>query len=172
LVLSDTVVFRTLEGFKLPGLQFRLFGKPIHFAPPDGWKYSGDAKTLDLSQPAPGTAKARLTLLGRKPVDATLAIPVTELRGIALSTVKGFAGGEIEPEEITMVPEPYSIGLHSTVEFQYSFARSGSRFMASVALTALTQTDILAVIIVAKTVEFPAVRDEMIGAMNRWIELE
>jgi hypothetical protein len=58
------------------------------------------------------------------------------------------------------------------VEFQYSFARSGSRFMASVALTALTQTDILAVIIVAKTVEIPAVRDEMIGAMNRWIELE
>jgi hypothetical protein len=154
---------RDLEGFKIPIVHFTDAGKKIIFQPPAKWTISGGGATLSLYPAATTDAMMQLRVRPFKP------LPQGETEDLEKWCRAQLPQDALQPKlEGEVVQNVFMLDSRSSRQFTYSYASQGRRFTTSVTVVDWSPTERLAVLVTARSTDFPGISSAAMGSMFSW----
>ncbi len=161
--LTPTHGFRDLEGFRIPVVYFRDGARKVTYQPPTDWQISGGGTSFQLFPPGRDGAAVQF----RKD---TLPIKgdVAEAGDIAQWFRDQLPPQATDVERIGESSGQFTLGPQPSRAVRFSYALSGHRYVAEVAVVDLDEKERLAVIVTALQADFKAVHEETVASLFHW----
>lgn len=155
--------FRELEGVRIPVVYFKDGARTVTYQPPTNWQISGGGESLQLFPPSRDGAAVRLRT-------ETLPDGVPETAG---KDSEAWMRGLLPPNasDVERVGESagaFTLGPQPSRAVRFSYALSGYRYLAEVAVVDLDDKERLTVLVTARQADFRAVHEEAVASLFRW----
>lgn len=155
--------FRDLEGVRIPVVYFKDGTRRVTYQPPTNWQISGGGESIQLFPPARDGAAVRLRKDTRPDAEPETAGENSEawMRALLPPTASDI-------ERIGESAGAFTLGPQPSRAVRFSYALSGHRYLAEVAVVNLDDKERLTVIVTARQADFQAVHEEAVASMFRW----
>jgi hypothetical protein len=165
--LSPQLSHYELEGIKFPQLAFKDGTKKVTYAPPRGWRYSGNATKLTLQPPDIAQAEATIT---KVPLRQPSTMSDEGMKALVAEALNLVHGGSTEVTVVAQEKNAFPADGRETFLVTVTYALYGENYARSY-LFLNRETDQIRFQFVCRASEFKALQKAFFNSLFSWQNL-